>query len=125
MQADPAVSPLVGGALVPVNSAVRSSLRNQALSLPLRQIRCDLREVLEPRRAFAQVPLEPAHCRSLELRRPALGVETDQLEGVLERQVRQLTRGVLGSPECSALDRSAEADVSMSLCGHERMFSRL
>ena len=37
------------------------------LSVPPRQIRCDLREVLEPGRAFAQVSLEPAHRRPLAI----------------------------------------------------------
>jgi hypothetical protein len=35
----------------------------------------------------------------------------DELESVLERQVRELAGSVLGHPEGSALDRSAEADV--------------
>ena len=59
----------------------------------------------------------------LVLRRPALGVEVDELERVLERQVRELASCVLGEPECTALDRSAEADVRVRLGGHERMFS--
>ena len=86
------------------------------------EARCDLRKVLEPGRAFCQVTLKPTHRRSLELRRSALGVEMDELEGVLERQVRQLARRVLGGPQSSALDRSAEADVSVGLGSHERMF---
>jgi hypothetical protein len=32
----------------------------------------------------------------------------DDLESVLERQVRQLACGVLGHPQCPTLDRSAE-----------------
>ena len=47
----------------------------------------------------------------------------DELQRVLERQVRELAGGVLGQPEGSALDRSAEADVSMGLGGQERMFA--
>jgi hypothetical protein len=48
----------------------------------------------------------------------------DELQRVLERQVRELAGGVLGQPEGSALDSAAEADVSMRLCGHyEHMFS--
>jgi hypothetical protein len=45
------------------------------------------------------------------------------LEGVLKRKARQLASGVLGHPESSALDRTAEADVSMSFRRHEHMFS--
>ena len=47
----------------------------------------------------------------------------DELQRVLERQVRELASGVLGQPQCSALDRSAEADVSVGLGGQERMFA--
>ena len=35
------------------------------------------------------------------------------------------TSGVLSGPECSALDRPAEADVGVRLRCHERMFSRV
>jgi hypothetical protein len=48
----------------------------------------------------------------------------DELESVLEWKVRELARSVLGHPERATLDRSAEASVSVSLCGHERMFLR-
>jgi hypothetical protein len=44
----------------------------------------------------------------------------DELERVLERKVQRLASGALGEPECAALGRSAETDVS----GHERMFPR-
>ena len=47
----------------------------------------DLREVLEPRRALSQVPLEPAQRRLLVLRRAALGVEVDELQRILERRL--------------------------------------
>jgi hypothetical protein len=47
----------------------------------------------------------------------------DELERVLERQVRELASGVLGHPQSSALDSSAEADVSVGLSRHEHMFS--
>jgi hypothetical protein len=47
----------------------------------------DLREVLEPGRAFGQVPLKPAQRRPLELRRSTLGVQVEQLESVFEGQV--------------------------------------
>jgi len=47
----------------------------------------------------------------------------DQLEQVLERQVRELAGGVLGEPQRPPLDRSAEADVGVGLSGQERMFS--
>ena len=57
----------------------RQPMRAPALSLQPRQIPCDLREVLEPGRAFAQVTLEPAHRRPLELRRAARGIEMDKL----------------------------------------------
>jgi Zn-dependent protease len=46
-----------------------------------------------------------------------------ELEGVLEWKVQKLTSGVLGHPECAALDRSAEAGVCVSFGGHERMFA--
>ena len=52
-----------------------------------------------------------------------LDVEMDELERVRKRQVRELARGVLGHPERSTLERSTEADVSVRLRGHERMFS--
>ena len=35
----------------------------------------------------------------------------DELERVLERQIRELAGSVLGKPECSALDSATEADV--------------
>lgn len=47
----------------------------------------------------------------------------DELQRVLEREVRQLASGVLGHPQRPALDRPTEADVSVGLRGHERMFS--
>ena len=47
----------------------------------------------------------------------------DELQRVLERQVRELAGGVLGQPQSSALDRSAEPDVRVGLGGQERMFS--
>ena len=49
----------------------------------------------------------------------------DELQRVLKRQVRKLASGVLGQPECSALDRSAETDMRVRLRGQERMFARL
>ena len=45
-----------------------------------------------------------------------------ELQCALERQVRELAGGVLGKPECPALDRPAEADVRVRLGGRERMF---
>jgi len=54
------------------------------------QLMRDLREVLESGRALGQVPLEPPQSCSLELRRSALRIEVDELEGVLERKVREL-----------------------------------
>lgn len=47
-----------------------------------------------------------------------LEVEMHELQRVFERQVRELAGGVLGKPERSALDRPAEADVSVRLRGH-------
>ncbi len=44
-----------------------------------------------------------------------------ELQRVLERQVRKLASSVLGQPQRSALDRSAEADVRVGLGGQERM----
>ena len=82
------------------------------------QIRRQLREVLKLRRAFGQIALEPPHRRPLVLRRSALRVQVDELQGILEREVRQLAGGVLGQPECSALDRASEADVGVRLSRH-------
>ena len=48
----------------------------------------------------------------------------DELQKILERQVRELASGVLSEPERSTLDRSAEANVSVGLGGQERMFAR-
>jgi hypothetical protein len=48
----------------------------------------------------------------------------DELKRVFEGQVRQLPSGVLGHPQGTSLDRSAEADLSMSFRSHERMFPR-
>jgi hypothetical protein len=48
----------------------------------------------------------------------------DELQGVLEREVRELACRVFSQPEGSALDRSPEADVGVGLGGQERMFSR-
>ncbi len=58
----------------------------------------NLRERLERGRGLGQVPLEPPHRRLLVLRRPALGVEVDELQRVLERQVRELARCIFGHP---------------------------
>jgi hypothetical protein len=57
------------------------------------------------------------------LRRPTLGVEVDELPRILEQQVRKLAGRVLSQPQSTTLDRSAEADVSVGLGGHEHMFS--
>jgi hypothetical protein len=79
----------------------------------------------KPRRTLNEVSLEPAQSCPLELRRPTLGVQTDELESVLERQVRQLAGRVLGHPQCATLDRTAEADVGICFRRHERMFPQL
>jgi hypothetical protein len=52
-------------------------------------------------------------------------VEVDEPERILEREIRQLAGGVLGHPERTALDRSAEANLTVRLRSQERMFSRL
>ena len=71
-----------------------------------------------------QVALQPPQRRLLVLRRTTLGVEVNSLERVLEREVREFASGVLGMPEGAALDRAAEADLSVGLGGNEHMFSR-
>jgi hypothetical protein len=50
----------------------------------LGEIRRELSEVLESRRAFSQIPLEPSQCRLLVFRRPAIRVEMHELERVGE-----------------------------------------
>jgi hypothetical protein len=57
--------------------------------LALGEGRRDLGEVLESRRAFSEVPLQPAQRRPLVLRRPALRVQVHELQRVLERRVLQ------------------------------------
>lgn len=47
----------------------------------------------------------------------------DELQRILKWKVWQLASGVLGSPECSAFDCTAEADASVSFRGHERMLA--
>lgn len=49
--------------------------------------------------------------------------QMDELQGVLERKVRQLACRVLGRPQCPVFDRSSEEDVRVGLRCHERMFS--
>jgi hypothetical protein len=44
-----------------------------------------------------------------------LGIEMDELESVLDEEVRQLAGGVLGHPQCPALDRPTEADTGTLL----------
>jgi hypothetical protein len=43
------------------------------------------------------------------------------MERVLERQVRELASCVLGHPQSSTLDRSAEADMRHGLSGHKQL----
>ena len=88
------------------------------------QARRDLRNVVEPRRALAQVALEPAQSGLLVLRRAAFRVEPYELERILEWKVGELPSRVLGKPQRAALDRSAEAGVRVRLGGQERMFAR-
>jgi hypothetical protein len=66
--------------------------------LALRQLVRDLREVPKPGGPLGQVPLEPPHRRPLVLRRSTLRVEVDELQEVVEWEVRKLTRCVLGHP---------------------------
>ena len=47
----------------------------------------------------------------------------DELKRIPKGQVRELAGGVLGQPQRSALDRSAEGDVGVRLGGQERMFA--
>ena len=65
----------------------------------------------------------PPPRRRLSLRGAALEVEVDELQEVFKRQVWELASRVLSQPECSALDRSAGANVRVWLGGQERMFS--
>jgi hypothetical protein len=46
----------------------------------------------------------------------------DELQRVLERQIRELASSVFGHPESRTLYRVAEADVGVRLGGQERMF---
>jgi hypothetical protein len=74
----------------------------------LLEARRDLCDVPQARRSFAQVAHKPPSRRRLELRRPALGVQVDELKRVLERQVREFACGVLGgSGEDAPPDLSA------------------
>lgn len=43
-----------------------------------------------------------------------LRVEMHELQKVFERQVGKLAGGVLGQPQCSTLDRAAEADMGVT-----------
>ncbi len=61
----------------------------------LRELGRDLREVLKPGRALGQVTLQPTHRRPLVLWRTTLRVEMDELQKILEWEVRQLAGGVL------------------------------
>src|SRR5262249_23666870 len=54
---------------------------------------------------------------------PPFGVQVDELQGIPERQIRQLARRVLSQPQRPSLDRATEADVGVGLRGQERMFS--
>jgi hypothetical protein len=46
----------------------------------------------------------------------------DELQRILERQVVELASRILGHPEGTALDRSAESHLCAGLRRHERMF---
>ena len=55
--------------------------------------------------------------------RRTYGRQRAELERVLEGEVRELAGRVLGHPQCSALDRPAEANAGVRLRGQERMFA--
>lgn len=86
-------------------ATVSERLLKSAAQSPCRlaRTRSDLSEVLESERAFRQVPLEPAQRRLLELRRPAFGLEMDELERVLKRPIGQLA-GAWKSSSADVLD---------------------
>jgi hypothetical protein len=73
-------------------------------------------------RVLGEVALKPSPCCRFELRRAALGIKVDELQSVLERELRHLAGGVLGGPERAAFDSSAEASIGVTLRSHERMF---
>jgi hypothetical protein len=52
-------------------------------------------------------------------------MQPDELQGILKRQIGQFARSVLGHPQRSSLDRSAETHVRVGFRSHERMFPRL
>jgi hypothetical protein len=58
-----------------------------------REARADLREMLKPGRPLCQVTLEPPQRRTLVLRRSALGVEVDELQRILQREIGSSRRG--------------------------------
>jgi len=78
--------------------------------------------MLEPRRALSQVSLEPSHRSPLVLGRSALGVEVDELQSVLEWDIWQLARGILGHLQSSALDRTTEATDGLWLFSQTHRF---
>ena len=49
----------------------------------------------------------------------------DELQEIFKRQIRELASRILRQPECSAFNRSTEADLRVGLGGQERMFSLL
>jgi hypothetical protein len=65
----------------------------------------------------------PAQRGLLVLGRPVLGIETDELKGVLQRQVRQLAGGIFSGQRARRSIARREANVGMSLwvtnvCSH-------
>jgi hypothetical protein len=69
--------------------------------------------MLQPRRTLVEVPLKPPQCCPFVLRRPTLGIEVNELEGVFGG-VRQLAGGILRHPKGSPLDRTAETKVRIT-----------
>jgi hypothetical protein len=74
-----------------------------ALALALGKARRELCEVSEPRRVLGEVPLQPAHGGSLELRRSFLCVQIHELESVLERELLHLA--------CRVAAKAAEVEM--------------
>ena len=82
----------VEGGSAPVTTAKRGR--------PIAHAQREMRrcEVGQARLALREVPLEPPQGRLLILRAVWLRVQVDELQGVLERQLRDLPGGVLGTP---------------------------
>ena len=95
-----------------------------AILKPLSQARTTI-PVFGEAGPFTGASLDRAHRRRVQCfpsARRLWRVVSVSPQRVLERRVRHLANGVLGHQQRSALDRSAEAHVSVRLCSHERMF---